>query len=90
MITLLHEFGHIIDLLPQDADNLDGQSVRNTDEVMRHCRPEVEARSKQASRRAGRISLPARGVETLASTGMVAFPPGLERAGKQEGTGQKP
>jgi len=44
--TLLHEFGHIIDLLPEDADNLDGKSVRNTDEVLRHCRTEVEARAQ--------------------------------------------
>jgi hypothetical protein len=52
--TLLHEFGHIIDLLPEDADNLDGKSVRNTDEVLRHCRAEVEARrqpTKQTAKR---------------------------------------
>ncbi|HXC87580.1 MAG TPA: hypothetical protein VNU23_07330 [Candidatus Cybelea sp.] len=48
MVTLLHEFGHIIDLLPEDADNLDGKSVRNTDEVLRHCRGEVESRSQLA------------------------------------------
>jgi hypothetical protein len=48
IVTLLHEFGHIIDLLPVDADNLDGKSVRNTDEVLRHCRGEVEARSQLA------------------------------------------
>jgi hypothetical protein len=46
--TLLHELGHIIDLLPEDADNLDGKSVQNTDEVLRHCRAEVEARALQA------------------------------------------
>jgi len=46
--TLLHELGHIIDLLPEDADNLDGKSVRNTDEVLRHCRAEVEAHALQA------------------------------------------
>jgi hypothetical protein len=48
MVTLLHEFGHIIDLLPGDTDNLDGKSMRNTDEVLRHCRAEVEARSQLA------------------------------------------
>lgn len=48
IVTLLHEFGHIIDLLPEDADNLDGRSVRNTNEVLRHCRDEVEARAQQA------------------------------------------
>jgi hypothetical protein len=46
VVTLLHEFGHIIDLLPPDADNLDGKSVRNTDEVLQHCKIEIEARSK--------------------------------------------
>ncbi len=48
MVTLLHEFGHIIDLLPEDADNFDGKSVKNTDEVLRHCRSEVESRAQQA------------------------------------------
>jgi hypothetical protein len=50
--TLLHELGHIIDLLPEDADNLDGKSVRNTDEVLRHCRAEVEGHVLQARRTA--------------------------------------
>ncbi|MGB9466876.1 MAG: hypothetical protein WBR10_17345 [Candidatus Acidiferrum sp.] len=54
IVTLLHEFGHIIDLLPEDADNLDGKSARNTDEVLRHCRAEVEARSQQAKQTAKR------------------------------------
>lgn len=54
MVTLLHEFGHIIDLLPEDADNLDGKSVRNTDEVLRHCRTEIEARAQQAKQAAKR------------------------------------
>jgi len=48
MVTLLHEFGHIIDLLPEDMDNLDGKSVKNTDAVLRHCREEVETRAQQA------------------------------------------
>jgi hypothetical protein len=48
MVTLLHEFGHIINLLPEDADSLDSKSMRNTDEVLRHCRAEVLARAKQA------------------------------------------
>jgi hypothetical protein len=47
MVTLLHELGHIIDLLPEDADNLDGKSVKNTDAVLRHCREEVETRAQQ-------------------------------------------
>lgn len=41
--TLLHEFGHIIGRLPEDDDSWNGESVRNTDEVLRHCRPEINA-----------------------------------------------
>lgn len=48
VLTLLHELGHIIDLLPEDSDDLDGKSARNTGEVLRHCRPEIESRVKQA------------------------------------------
>lgn len=51
MVTLLHELGHIINLLPEDADNLDGQSVRNTNEVLRHCRAEIEDEALQVRRR---------------------------------------
>jgi len=54
MVTLLHEFGHVIDLLPLDADNMDGKSVRNTDEVLRHCRAEVETRAQQPKQMAKR------------------------------------
>lgn len=48
MVTLLHEFGHVIDLLPYDGDELDGASMRNTNEVLRHCRTEVDARAQSA------------------------------------------
>jgi hypothetical protein len=54
MVTLLHEFGHVVDLLPGDADNLDGKSVQNTNEVLRHCRAEVQVRSQQAKQTAKR------------------------------------
>jgi hypothetical protein len=47
MVTLLHEFGHIIGLLPEDGENLYGESVHNTDEVLRHCRAEILAQAKQ-------------------------------------------
>jgi hypothetical protein len=52
MVTLLHELGHIINLLPEDADDLDGKSLRNTSEVLRHCRAEIEARALQAKQTA--------------------------------------
>jgi len=42
VITLLHEFGHVLDLLPTDLDDLDGKSSRNTNEVLRSCSAEVE------------------------------------------------
>lgn len=47
-LTLLHELGHIVDLLPEDSDDLDGKSARNTSEVLRHCRAEIEASAKHA------------------------------------------
>ena len=47
VVTLLHEFGHVIDLLPQDGDGLDGSSIHNTDEVLRHCRAEVDATTQR-------------------------------------------
>jgi hypothetical protein len=43
VITLLHEFGHVLDLLPTDLDDLDGKSSRNTNEVLRSCSAEVES-----------------------------------------------
>src|SRR4029077_1772007 len=46
VITLLHEFGHVLDLLPTDQDNVDGKSVENTNEVVRLCGAEVDARSR--------------------------------------------
>jgi len=46
MLTLLHEFGHVIGLLPQDGDDMDGTSLQNTSLVLRNCRAEIEARSK--------------------------------------------
>jgi hypothetical protein len=40
---LLHELGHVIGRLPEDADSWDGQSSRNTSEVLRHCKAEIHA-----------------------------------------------
>jgi len=42
---LLHEFGHVINLLPLDFDNVDGKSVQNTAEVLRYCRAESMPRA---------------------------------------------
>ena len=35
---LLHELGHIIGRLPEDNDSWDGESSRNTMEVLQHCK----------------------------------------------------
>ncbi|HYL63582.1 MAG TPA: hypothetical protein VE077_13270 [Candidatus Methylomirabilis sp.] len=50
IVTLLHELGHVIDLLPQDGDDLNGSSIRNTNEVLRHCGAAVDVRVQQAKR----------------------------------------
>lgn len=48
IVTLLHELGHVIDLLPHDGDDVEGSSIHNTNEVLRHCQPEVDARVLEA------------------------------------------
>ncbi len=52
-VTLLHEFGHVIDLLPTDRDDLEGKSVQNTREVLRYCLPEVQISPRKPPRRSG-------------------------------------
>jgi len=49
VLTLLHELGHILDILPSDEDNVDGRSVQNTNEVLRYCSAEVELLSKRST-----------------------------------------
>jgi hypothetical protein len=50
----LHEFGHIVDLLPTDEDDLKGKSSQNTGEVLRYCRAEVEFKGKRTALAASR------------------------------------
>jgi hypothetical protein len=45
ILVLLHEFGHVLDLLPADENNVDGKSVQNTNEVLRFCRAEIESKA---------------------------------------------
>jgi hypothetical protein len=47
--VLLHEFGHLLDLLPIDEGDQDGKSVHNTQEVLRYCRAEVESKLKRST-----------------------------------------
>jgi len=51
--ALLHEFGHIIGRLPEDDDSWDGQSARNTAEVLRHCRSEIRSTARKPARLSG-------------------------------------
>jgi hypothetical protein len=46
VLTLLHEFGHVIDLLPEDHADYEGKSRQNTADVLRACRAEVESKEK--------------------------------------------
>jgi hypothetical protein len=48
-VTLLHEFGHVLDILPTDQDNVDGKSVQNTHEVLRYCSAELDLLSKRST-----------------------------------------
>lgn len=48
VLALLHEFGHVINLLPMDRDDYEGKSRQNTADVLRACRTQVE--SKEAPR----------------------------------------
>lgn len=48
VLALLHEFGHVIDLLPMDRDDYEGKSQENTAHVVHACRAQVE--SKEAPR----------------------------------------
>ena len=46
VLALLHEFGHVIDLLPTDRDDYEGKSRQNTAEVLQACRAQVESKEK--------------------------------------------
>ena len=44
VLALLHEFGHVVDLLPTDRDDYEGKSRQNTADVLRACRAQVESK----------------------------------------------
>lgn len=48
--TLLHEFGHVTGRIPADDDSWDGRSSRNTEEVLKHCKHEIQAVADRISR----------------------------------------
>ena len=49
VLTLLHELGHLVDILPVDENDREGRSLQNSMEVLRYCRPEIESRGKTLS-----------------------------------------
>jgi hypothetical protein len=51
-LTLLHELGHVIDLLPLDAGVPRGPeiSMHNTEQVVAHCKAEVDAESRRVKK----------------------------------------
>jgi hypothetical protein len=48
--TLLHELGHVVGRLPGDDDSWNGRSTRNTEEVLRHCKHEINAAADRVAR----------------------------------------
>src|SRR5258708_914601 len=48
VVTLLHEFSHVLGLLPADGESVSGQelSTQNTQIVLQHCRAQVEGAGK--------------------------------------------
>jgi len=48
-LALLHEFGHVLNLLPVDFDNENGKSVQNTAEVLRFCRLQIASTVKRGT-----------------------------------------
>jgi hypothetical protein len=51
VVALLHEFSHVVGLLPADGGSFVGRelSTQNTQIVLRHCRAQVEAAGKRKS-----------------------------------------
>jgi hypothetical protein len=49
VLALLHEFGHVLNLLPGDLHDIDGRSVHNTNEVLRYCRAEIESKVRRST-----------------------------------------
>src|SRR5262249_34324376 len=48
VLILLHELGHVIGRLPVDDASWNGESSRNTAEVLRHCRHEIQLTRQRA------------------------------------------
>jgi hypothetical protein len=53
VLALLHEFGHVVERLPDDGEDQGEKSTENTNEVLRYCRAEVESSVKRGTLAAG-------------------------------------
>jgi hypothetical protein len=49
VLALLHEFGHVVDLLPTDGGEQEAKSIQNTNQVLRFCRAEIESKVKRTT-----------------------------------------
>jgi hypothetical protein len=60
ILTILHELGHILDILPIDSGVSGGPalSVHNTESVLRHCGSQIRAHAKLLHKSEGSKSLP--------------------------------
>jgi hypothetical protein len=49
ILTLLHEFGHVLDMLPVDSGSSSAAflSVENTKAVLKNCKSQIELEAKQ-------------------------------------------
>jgi hypothetical protein len=54
ILALLHEFGHVVDLLPADGGEQEAKSIQNTNEALRFCRAEIESKVKRNTLSAAR------------------------------------
>jgi len=52
VLTLLHEFGHALDMLPVDENDVGGKSAQNTEEALRYCRSAIESKANPGILRA--------------------------------------
>lgn len=52
LLTMLHEFGHIVDLLPVDAEVPSAPfiSIKNTETVLHHCRSQIQLHARHLRR----------------------------------------
>jgi hypothetical protein len=55
VLTILHEYGHILDMIPIDVGGPSAPivSMHNTETVLRHCKPQIQAAAKHSHGNSG-------------------------------------